>query len=110
MAFVRKKVKTFKWPVQVQEPSDTKPGEFETSEFIAIFKREKMSKLQDSKDDSNIALIRKVLVGWEGIVDEEGEEVPFSDELLEEQADDADWIKAVLNTYAATYAEAESGN
>ena len=110
MAFVRKKVKTFKWPVQVQEPSDTKPGEFETSEFIAIFKREKMSKLEDSKDDSNIGLIRKVLVGWEGIVDEDGEEVPFSDEVLEEQADDADWIKAVLNTYAQTYAEAEAGN
>jgi|TARA_B100000073_G_scaffold184469_1_gene152541 hypothetical protein len=110
MAFVRKKVKTFKWPVQVQEPSEAKPGEFETSEFIAIFKREKMSKLQDSKDDENIDLIRKVLVGWEGIVDEDGEEVPFSDEVLEEQADDADWIKAVLNTYAQTYAEAEAGN
>jgi|TARA_R100000482_G_C5067423_1_gene119902 hypothetical protein len=110
MAFVRKKVKTFKWPVQVREPSEAKPGEFETSEFIAIFKREKMSKLQDSKDDENIDLIRKVLVGWEGIVDEDGEEVPFSDEVLEEQADDADWIKAVLNTYAQTYAEAEAGN
>jgi len=110
MAFVRKKVKTFKWPVQVQEPSDTKPGEFETSEFTAVFKRVGMSKLQNSKDDENIDLIRKVLVGWEGIVDEDGEEVPFSDEVLEEQADDADWIKAVLNTYAATYAEAEAGN
>ena len=31
-------------------------------------------------------------------------------EVLEEQADDADWIKAVLSTYAATYAEAEAGN
>ena len=110
MAFVRKKVKTFKWPVQVQEPSDTKPGEFETSEFIAVFKRVGMSKLQDSEVVDNISLIRKVLVGWEGIVDEDGEEVPFSDEVLAEQVDDADWIKAVLSTYAATYAEAEAGN
>ena len=39
MAFVRKKVKTFKWPVEVKEPSDTKPGKFEKSEFTAIFKR-----------------------------------------------------------------------
>ena len=110
MAFVRKKVKTFKWPVKVQEPSDTKPGEFETSEFIAIFKREKMSKLQESDEADSLGLLRKVLVGWEGIVDENDKEVPFSDEVLEEQADDADWIKAVLNTYATTYAEAEAGN
>ncbi len=110
MAFVRKKVKTFKWPVKVQEPSDTKPGEFETSEFIAIFKREKMSKLQESDETDSLGLLRKVLVGWEGIVDEDGEEVPFSDEVLQEQSDDADWIKAVLNTYTATYAEAEAGN
>ena len=110
MAFVRKKVKTFKWPVKVQEPSDTKPGEFETSEFIAIFKREKMSRLQESDETDSLGLLRKVLVGWEGIVDEDGEEVPFSEEVLEEQADDADWIKAVLSTYAATYAEAEAGN
>jgi len=110
MAFVRKKVKTFKWPVKVQEPSDTKPGEFETSEFIAIFKREKMSKLQESDETDSLGLLRKVLVGWEGIVDEDDKEVPFSDEVLQEQADDADWIKAVLNTYTATYAEAEAGN
>ena len=33
MAFVRKKVKTFKWPVEVQEPSDTNPGQFEKSDY-----------------------------------------------------------------------------
>ena len=46
MAFVRKKVKTFKWPVEVKEPSSKRPGEFDTSEFVAIFKRVKMSQLK----------------------------------------------------------------
>ena len=37
MAFVRKKVKTFKWPVEVKEPSETKPGKFDSQEFTAVF-------------------------------------------------------------------------
>ena len=39
MAFVRKKNKTFKWPVVVREPSATDAGVFDESEFIAVFKR-----------------------------------------------------------------------
>jgi len=45
MAFVRKKVKTFKWPVQVTEPSEDRPGEFDKFEFTAVFKRVKLSDL-----------------------------------------------------------------
>ncbi len=65
MAFVRKKVKTFKWPVEVQEPSDTKPGKFEKSEFTAIFKRVKMSELEGVTESEGASLLKKVLVGWE---------------------------------------------
>ena len=50
MAFVRKKNKTFKWPVVVREPSETDAGVFEESEFIAIFKRLKVSEYQKAAD------------------------------------------------------------
>ena len=35
MTFVRKKNKTFKWPVVVREPSETDAGVYEENEFIA---------------------------------------------------------------------------
>ena len=37
MAFIRKKVKTFKWPVTVEEPTDG--GTFDSSTFDATFTR-----------------------------------------------------------------------
>ena len=110
MAFVRKKVKTFKWPVEVQEPSESKPGKFEKSEFTAVFKRVKMSELEGVTESEGASLLKKVLVGWEGINDEDGDPIEFSEAELEDFADDADWMKAVLAAYTKTYAEAESGN
>ena len=110
MAFVRKKVKTFKWPVQVTEPSEDRPGEFDKFEFTAVFKRIKLSELNSLSEDSGLPLLKKVMVGWEGIQDESGKEVPFSTKELEEFCEDVDWLKAVLNSYTSTYGEAQAGN
>tara|TARA_A100001201_G_scaffold7888_1_gene12420 strand:- start:114 stop:446 length:333 start_codon:yes stop_codon:yes gene_type:complete len=110
MAFVRKKVKTFKWPVEIQEPSADRPGEFDKFEFIAVFKRVKLSELEQMGEESGLPLLKKVLVGWEGIEDEDGKPVPFSSKELELFADDVDWMKGVLSSYTKTYAEAEAGN
>ena len=51
MAFVRKKNKTFKWPVVVREPSATDAGVFDESEFIAVFKRLKVSEYQKAVEE-----------------------------------------------------------
>lgn len=110
MAFVRKKVKTFKWPVEVKEPSESRPGEFDKSEFTAVFKRVKFSELEALDDESGLPLVKKVLVGWEGIEDEDGNPVAFSSKELESFGDDVDWLKAVLTAYTNTYSEAEAGN
>ena len=110
MAFVRKKVKTFKWPVKVKEPSADRAGEFDTFEFVALFKRVKLSEIEQMGDESGLPLLKKVLVGWEGIEDEDGNPVPFSSKELELFADDVDWLKAVLSAYTNTYAEGEAGN
>ena len=67
MAFVRKKVKTFKWPVKVKEPSADRPGEFDTFEFVALFKRVKLSEIEQMGDDAGLPLLKKVLVGWEAL-------------------------------------------
>ncbi len=110
MAFVRKKVKTFKWPVEVTEPSEDRAGEFDKFQFTAVFKRVKLSELEALGEESGLPLLKKVMIGWENIQDEGGKEVPFSSKELEAFSDDVDWVKAVLGAYAKTYEEAESGN
>ena len=110
MAFVRKKVKTFKWPVEVKEPSETKPGKFDSHEFTAIFNRVARSVLEGVTESEGASLLKKVLVGWEGIKDEDGDEIKFSEAELDDFADDVDWLKAVLAAYTSTYGEAQAGN
>ena len=110
MAFVRKKVKTFKWPVEVEEPSNTKPGKFEKSEFTAIFKRVKMSELEGVTDAESASLLKKVLVGWEGIKDEDGKDVAYSDKTRSQLFDDPYVLRAVINAYTESLLGAQAKN
>ena len=110
MAFVRKKVKTFKWPVVVKAPSETKAGKFDSHEFTAVFKRVPRSVITKMSDEDENTLLKLILAGWEGIEEEDGTPIVFDEEALEEFADDPYWIKAVINAYTDTYNEAESGN
>ena len=52
MAFVRKKTKVYPWPVEIKTPSETKIGEFETSEFVGKFKRLSRSELNSFDDET----------------------------------------------------------
>lgn len=97
MAFVRKRSGTFKWPVTVEFPVDG--GKFEKELFDAIFKRIGRSDFQDLADKGDVDLIEAVLVGWEGMQDEEGDDIPFSHSALKEQLDDPCWTKGVIAAY-----------
>lgn len=108
MAFVRKKVKSFKWPVAVEEPADG--GVFETSTFDAVFKRVPRSEFQKLADKGDLELLKVVLIGWEGIDDEDGKPVPFSQTAMKEFADDPYWIRGVLKAYTETFEGARLGN
>lgn len=108
MAFVRKKVKTFKWPVKVEEPADG--GVFSTASFTAIFKRVPRSLFENVEADSELSLLKEIVVGWEGIEDEDGSPVAFSKKALEEFSDDPYWIRGVLRSYTETFEGAKAGN
>ena len=108
MAFIRKKVKTFKWPVIVEEPTDG--GVFEDSKFDAVFKRVPRSEFQKLADKGDFELLKAVLTGWEGIEDEDGKAVPFSQAMMKEFSDDPYWIRGVLKAYTETFEGARLGN
>jgi hypothetical protein len=101
MAFVRRKVKTFNWPVSVEEPADG--GTFTESTFTAMFKRVERSALKALADKPDNDLIKAVLVGWDDMKDEAGKPLPFSDANLTDACEDSDWVRAVINAYNKTY-------
>lgn len=77
----------FAWPVKVQVPTD---GRHVEQPFTARFKQVDRSRFVDlnngdAEEETN--LLREVLIGWDGIGDENGEPIPFSeqtrDQLLE---------------------------
>ena len=108
MAFVRKKVKTFKWPVTVEEPSDG--GTFDSSTFDATFKRVGRKEFSRLSEKGDVQLLQTIMVDWDGITDEDGQAVPFSVSAIKEFADDPYWIRGVLKAYTETFEGARQGN
>ena len=100
MTFIRKKNKTFKWPVLVREPSETDAGVYEENEFIAIFKRLKVSEYQNAADNKSVfELIKLMLQGWENMKEENGDDIPFNNQNLKDMMEDAYWLRAVSDAY-----------
>lgn len=110
MAFVRKKTKVYPWPVEVKRPSETKVGEFETSAFTGHFTRLTRTELNTFDEQSEFDALKKVLVGWEDVNEEDGTPIQFSKTVLKEFAEDTDFVAGVLDAFRTFYANAQSGN
>jgi hypothetical protein len=98
MAFIIKKTASYKWPVKVETPSDG--GIFEKQTFDAVFKklgRTAFNALIDKGDD---AFIDGILEGWDGIKDEDGRDIPFTEKTKQELCDDSWFVKAVIRAYS----------
>jgi hypothetical protein len=108
MAFIRKKVKTFKWPVTVEEPTDG--GTFDSNTFDITFKRLGRKDFAALSEKGDWILIKSVVLDWAGISNEDGTEVPFSTDTLRELSDDPYWIRGVLKAYTDTFDGAKLGN
>ncbi len=110
MPFIRKKVESFPWPVEIKKPSFEKPGEFETSKFTVTFKRLSRKELETFGDKDEAKAFEKVIVGWNDITDDEGNPVPFSPKELKELIDDVDFVTAIGFAYKDFYGNAREGN
>ena len=110
MSFVRKKISAYPWPVEVKKPSETTPGEFETSTFIIKFKRLKKSELTKFEADQDYAALKKIIVGWSQIQDEDGKDIVFSDKELKAFSEDVDWVAGVVTAFTDFYQNAQGKN
>ena len=98
MAFILKKAASYKWPVKVETPIDG--GKFEKQTFDAVFKklgRAAFNLLVDKGDD---AFTYGILEGWDGIKDEDGKDIPFTQKARKDLCDDSCFVKAVIRAYS----------
>ena len=93
MAFKIVQSASYKWPVKITLPLDN--GKRETSTFTAEFKRLPQQRINeiireikrtgyDHDEDTinDIDAARELIVGWSDVLDDDGEEMPFSDSAL----------------------------
>lgn len=100
----------FSHQVKVKTPTDTG---FSEQTFTARFRALTISEADqhDSMSTSGTnAFLRDVLIGWEGIVDADGEAVPFSDAARQALIDIPFVRVALLDTYNLALIGAKRGN
>jgi hypothetical protein len=115
VAFVLKQSSSYVWPVTVKLPISG--GKFEKQTFDAEFKRlpqARINKIQievqarikssernetadDSISDQTIA--DEILIGWAGVLDEDGDEVPFSESMKQQLLDIPTMASAIIVAY-----------
>lgn len=99
---------TFFWPVVIQTPIDG--GKFQKETFDAEFRRLKVSEVEAmvarvaTGELTGAAAVKQFIVGWRGIEDD-GQDVPFSDTALAQVLD----IPGVAGGLFEAYKEAMSG-
>jgi len=109
MAFVLKQSDTYSWPVSFDIPVDG--GRHQRVTFDGVFKRVSQSRLREisqliQEDQLTEAeLVSEILVGWSGITDDDGKEMPFSQKALGELLD----VPMLATAIAATYLESHQG-
>ena len=115
MSFVLKQSGSYQWPVCVKLPIDG--GKYEKQTFDAEFKRLPQARINQIRDDvqramraaerneeledpiSDQQIAREVLAGWSGILDEDGDEVPFSQASCDELLNVPMVAQAIIESY-----------
>lgn len=113
MTFVLIKSRTFSWPVRVTMPTDA--GKQSTNEFTGKFRlmpadefnrkntewMDKFVEDQEAAHKLRCAMVAEVLIGWDGVVDEDNQPVPFTDETLKALCEYAIIVQAITEAYKA---------
>jgi hypothetical protein len=95
MAFVLKQSATYNWPIPLELPADggrkekfSFDGEFRRlpqsriNEIIKIARAMQFGRSPDDEELDDKTAAREILVGWTGVVDDDGKEIPFSEAAL----------------------------
>ena len=91
MAFVLKQSDSYTWPVTFDIPVDG--GRHERQTFDGEFKRLAQSRITEigeqikAEEITDSILAGEVLIGWAGVTDDAGKNIPFSQSALQQLLD-----------------------
>jgi hypothetical protein len=122
MAFVLKQTASYTWPVPLLIPVDG--GRREKHSFDAEFRRLPQTRINEiiklaralelgreddeALDDKTAA--REILIGWAGITDDAGKEVPFSESALEQLLEIPTIAGQIIRAWFNSMEVAKKGN
>jgi hypothetical protein len=114
MAFVLKQSDTYTWPVSIEVPVDG--GRHEKQTFDVHFKRmpqkwiREIAKQIDADEVIDVDVAKKIVVGWAGVTDDAGKEIPFSNKLLDQLLDVPSAAGAIVLAFFKATAGAKAKN
>ena len=114
MAFVLKQSDTYSWPITFDLPVDG--GRHQRQSFDGEFMRLPQSRIREigqlieSGDITDAAIASEVLVGWSGVTDDQGEDIPFSKKTLEQILDVPMLATSVVTAYFGSLQGAKRKN
>jgi len=126
VAFVLDQSSSYSWPVSLRLPADG--GKREKSSFDAVFQRlpqtrineiqqlvqQRVKAVESGEDlDNGVtdqSIADEILVGWSGVVDADGDEVPYSETLKAQLLDVPMMASALIEAYFASLVELKRKN
>lgn len=126
VAFVLKQSDSYTWPVSIKLPANG--GKRERQTFDAEFKRLAQSRINEIQREvqqrvkanekgedtgegiSDQSIADEILVGWDGIVDGDGEPVPFSNAVKAQLLDVPMMAGALVSAYFESLVEQKRKN
>ena len=126
MAFVLSQSQSYSWPVVLRLPADG--GKREKSTFDAVFKRLPQSRINEIQQlvqqrlkaaehnedlDNGVtdqSIADELLVGWTGVVDADGDEVPFTEAAKAQLLDVPMVAGALIGAYFESLVEQKRKN
>jgi hypothetical protein len=108
MPYQKVKATSYRWPVPIRTAGDGGVQIEET--FDAVFRRVTRPEMQQLADRGDEQLVRGVLVGWSGIIDGQGEEIPFSEAARDEMMLTQSFMRAVIEAFYLGVNGGKAGN
>ena len=114
MAFVLKQSDSYSWPVAFDVPVDG--GRHQRQTFDGEFRRLSQSRIREigqqieAGETTDAELAAEVLIGWSGITDDDGKEVPFSQAALQQLLDVPMLATAIATSYFGSLQGAKRKN
>lgn len=107
MAYIKRRISSYKWPVKIEEPSDG--GVFDISTFTLEFKCLDQPAIESFKNNRD--LLGAAVVGWgDDYVDEAGKPIPFSEQEKKYLLGRPPFLRAAAKAFFESLSGAPEGN